>query len=144
MSARPCRTVGQYRHTTSSEENSWDNRESIHVCQADSKLFPLAQEWRNAPKSAWGQKKLWWRRSLCLGPIGQGLLVSIIALVWQRMPSGCGHASAFLSFQISCACAFLFPLKYPFEAHMFRPPQLVFILVQSEGCSDLGSFTGRY
>jgi hypothetical protein len=33
----------------SSEEDSWDNREAIHVCQADLTLshFPLALECRN-------------------------------------------------------------------------------------------------
>lgn len=36
------------------------------------------------------------------------------------------------------------PLKSPFEARTLGPPQLLFILVQSAGCSDLGSFTARY
>lgn len=44
---------------TSSKENSWDNRESIHGCRADLNLpnFPLAQECRSRAKKYTGAGK---------------------------------------------------------------------------------------
>lgn len=73
---------------TSFKENSWDNREFIHVCQADLNRshFPLAQESRSrAEKHMGGRKSCGQRQTvLALAPPAS-LLVPIIA------PVGRGH-----------------------------------------------------
>lgn len=97
------------------------------------------------PKSTRGQERL---RSeadpVSLGPICQGLLVFITALVQQKIPCDCGHASASPSLRIP---------------RTVRPSQLLNILLKpicsvhpnfclywcrARGCSDSGSCTGRY
>lgn len=91
-----------------------------------------------------GQKELWSETGpVSIGPAARGC--------WFPLEPRCGseRQAAVGTRRRSSpsdprAGAILFPLKYPFEAHMFGPPRLVFILVQSEGGPGLGSFTGRY
>ena len=52
-------------YAASSKENSWDNRESIHVCQADLKLFPSAQQWGNRAERYVGAAKAVVRDRAC-------------------------------------------------------------------------------
>lgn len=52
--------IGEPTLAAFSKENSWDNRESIHVCQADLNLshFPLALECGDRAQSTRGQTGL--------------------------------------------------------------------------------------
>lgn len=131
---------------TSSKENSWDNRESIHVCQADLKLFPVAQEWRNTV-----EKYVRGGRSSC--GQRQALLALALSVRVCRFPleRWCGKGRQVVVGTRQHSYASRSPALVPFSSllnillkpHMFGPPQLVFILVQSEGCSDFGELHGK-
>lgn len=55
-------------NATSSKENSWDNRESIHGCQEDLDIshFPLALEWSNRAEKYMGGRQTCGQRQTLL------------------------------------------------------------------------------
>ncbi|KAL0621870.1 Zinc finger protein 701 [Plecturocebus cupreus] len=100
---------------TSSKENSWDNTESIHVCQADLDIshFPSALEGRNRAEKYVGGRQSCGQRTL-------------LVLAASSSSAGFCHSPG-----VAKDAVFLFnPLKSAFEAHTFRPPQLLFILAK--------------